>query len=648
MVKIKYLIGIFSTLVIILLWHSCASASVQHAFELPFSGNTYGGGQHQESFSLDPKSNNVFGSVFMESYGNLSGASLTTNNGIQIAGKASSFTAGSDPKTYINFDIYSVDKKATAITITINYSGGGMYKGEARVLRDDIMSTSDYRSLLNEFINNLTQDNSDDILNGTLAATGTGVDGDLIVHAGEILCLDTWYENKYGSGSYDPDNGRVPNFRNVTVSGTLTTARTYSQNNSFGGRLVFKASGQVRVFGDINMTAKGYTSQGPLAGGDVTTYLEYAGGGGGGGNVNSGGVGDPGRLSGAIIDGGSSGRGVGIDDAHKFGSNGGESVCSGVCSVSGGAGGGYIKIDANEIIIGSNGRILANGENGKSYATAYENRWYWTGGSGGGAGGTIELNARILTLGDNKVLVNGGIGGNGYSTGGYSYSGNGGNGSVGLIKLNYKELSGEVSSPNRKAQVNTFDIPEVAFTINNDAANTDSNIVDLHFNTTSNIQTLKISNYENFYPFQEVSCPADKVVRGWKLIPGDGVRTVYVIATDANNNTSKLLLSSINVTSPNSGSPQPEDTTPPEISICTADGRSATRSGNQVPIIIKAKDNVTPLEDLEVSIDKGATWQAYEPFFNIKVSGSGMKTIYVLVRDQAGNESLDYVQLFVL
>jgi hypothetical protein len=646
--KIKYLIGIFSTLVIILLWHSCALASVQHAFELPFSGNSPGSGSYQESFSLDPKNNNVFGSVLIESYGNLSGASLTTNNGIQIAGKIASVTTGSDPKAYINFDIYSVDKKATAITITINYFGVGTYKGEARVLCDDIMSISGYRSLLNEFTNNLTQGNGDDVLNGTLAATGTGVDGDLIVHAGVILCLDTWYENKYGSGSYDPDNGRVPNFRNVTISGTLTTARTYSQNNSFGGRLVFKASGQVRVFGDIDMTAKGYTSQGPLAGGDVTTHIEYAGGGGGGGNVYYGGKGDSGRLSGAIIAGGSGGRGVGINDAHKFGSNGGESVCSGVCSVSGGAGGGYIKIDANEIIIGSNGRILANGENGKPYATAYENRWYWTGGSGGGAGGMIELNARILTLGNNKVLVNGGIGGNGYTTDGSNYSGNGGNGSVGLIKLNYKELSGTVSSPNRKAQVNTFDIPEVAFTINNDAANTDSNIVDLHFNTTSNIQTLKISNYENFYPFQEVSCPADKVVRGWKLIPGDGVRTVYVIATDANNNTSKLLLSSINVTSPNSGSPQPEDTTPPEISICTADGRSATRSGNQVPIMVKAKDNVTPLADLEVSIDKGATWQAYEPFFNIGVSGSGMKTIYVLVRDQAGNESLDYVQLFVL
>lgn len=636
------------TLVIILLWHSCALASVQHAFELPFSGNSPGSGSYQESFSLDPKNNNVFGSVLIESYGNLSGASLATNNGIQIAGKVSSVTTGSDPKAYINFDIYSVDKKATAITITINYFGEGKYKGEARVLCDDIMSISGYRSLLNEFTNNLTQGNGDDVLNGTLAATGTGVDGDLIVHAGEILCLDTWYENKYGSGSYDPDNGRVPNFRNVTISGTLTTARTYSQNNSFGGRLVFKASGQVRVLGDINMTAKGYTSQGPLAGGGVTAY-EYAGGGGGGGNVYNGGVGDSGQRQGAIIAGGSSGSGVGINNAHKFGSNGGESVCSDVCYVSGGAGGGYIKIDANEIIIGSNGRILANGENGKSYATAYgNNRWHWTGGSGGGAGGMIELNARILTLGDNKVLVNGGIGGNGYTTDGSNYSGNGGNGSVGLIKLNYKELSGEVPWPNQKAQVNTFDIPEVAFTINNDAANTDSNIVDLHFNTTSNIQTLKISNYENFYPFQEVSCPADKVVRGWKLIPGDGVRTVYVIATDANNNTSKLLLSSINVTSPNSGSPQPEDTTPPEISICTADGRSATRSGNQVPIMVKAKDNVTPLADLEVSIDKGATWQAYEPFFNIGVSGSGMKTIYVLVRDQAGNESLDYVQLFVL
>jgi len=70
----------------------------------------------------------------MECYGNLSGASLATNNGIKITGKASSFTAGSDPKTYINFDIYSVDKKATAITITINYFGEGKYKGEARVL----------------------------------------------------------------------------------------------------------------------------------------------------------------------------------------------------------------------------------------------------------------------------------------------------------------------------------------------------------------------------------------------------------------------------------------------------------------------------------------------------------------------------------
>jgi hypothetical protein len=90
------------------------------------------------------------------------------------------------------------------------------------------------------------------------------------------------------------------------------------------------------------------------------------------------------------------------------------------------------------------------------------------------------------------------------------------------------------------------------------------------------------------------------------------------------------------------------DFTPPEISISTADGRTATRSGSKVPIILQAKDNVTPLEDLEVSMDKGATWQAYEPFFNIGVSGSGMKTIYVLVRDQEGNISSDYIQLFVL
>jgi hypothetical protein len=70
----------------------------------------------------------------------------------------------------------------------------------------------------------------------------------------------------------------------------------------------------------------------------------------------------------------------------------------------------------------------------------------------------------------------------------------------------------------------------------------------------------------------------------------------------------------------------------------------------QVPIIIKAKDNVTPINDLEISKDNGDTWQAMPSsrLVNITVSGTGMKTYRVMVKDRAGNIAEDYVQLFVL
>lgn len=90
------------------------------------------------------------------------------------------------------------------------------------------------------------------------------------------------------------------------------------------------------------------------------------------------------------------------------------------------------------------------------------------------------------------------------------------------------------------------------------------------------------------------------------------------------------------------------DFTPPEISVSTSDGRTATRGGSSVPIAIKAKDNVTPIGQLQVSIDGGNTWQQYNGLICVAVSGSGVKLIEILVRDLEGNIARDYLQIFVL
>lgn len=90
-----------------------------------------------------------------------------------------------------------------------------------------------------------------------------------------------------------------------------------------------------------------------------------------------------------------------------------------------------------------------------------------------------------------------------------------------------------------------------------------------------------------------------------------------------------------------------KDTIPPSISIETADGRTATQSGANVPIAVKATDNITPMEQLRISTDQGSTWKSYERIVNIKVTGSGMQSIYVLVKDLNDNTADDFVQLYV-
>lgn len=78
------------------------------------------------------------------------------------------------------------------------------------------------------------------------------------------------------------------------------------------------------------------------------------------------------------------------------------------------------------------------------------------------------------------------------------------------------------------------------------------------------------------------------------------------------------------------------DTQAPTLQASWLGNASVTRNG-QATLVLNAQDNISPRSALQVSLDGGVTWQAYATTRTVTFSGSGYKTLTVLVRDQAGN-----------
>ncbi|MEM2899187.1 MAG: kelch repeat-containing protein, partial [Thermoplasmata archaeon] len=169
------------------------------------------------------------------------------------------------------------------------------------------------------------------------------------------------------------------------------------------------------------------------AGGDATSTA----GGGGGGGGGYGGAGGRGATSSGGISGGTGGETITGPSTGRAGGNGGLGYCE--ASRSGGwsgKGGGQININARVVVIGSSGKITANGYNA----------WSGTGctgaggggGGGGGSGGCIQIKSYDFKSNTGGVLqVKGGNGGNGM---GSYYGGGGGGGGGGRIFIYYENM----------------------------------------------------------------------------------------------------------------------------------------------------------------------------------------------------------------
>jgi hypothetical protein len=88
------------------------------------------------------------------------------------------------------------------------------------------------------------------------------------------------------------------------------------------------------------------------------------------------------------------------------------------------------------------------------------------------------------------------------------------------------------------------------------------------------------------------------------------------------------------------------DRTPPEVQAGWLGGATVA-PGGQATLVLDARDNFTRQQDLQVSLDGGATWRAYASQIPVTLGGSGYRTVVLVVKDQAGNAVQRTLGIFV-
>lgn len=87
------------------------------------------------------------------------------------------------------------------------------------------------------------------------------------------------------------------------------------------------------------------------------------------------------------------------------------------------------------------------------------------------------------------------------------------------------------------------------------------------------------------------------------------------------------------------------DRTPPSLEATWLGGATLTGNG-AATLVLNATDNFSRQSDLQYSIDGGTSWLPYAQLVPVGFTGSGYKTVTLMVRDQAGNISSKVLGIF--
>lgn len=172
--------------------------------------------------------------------------------------------------------------------------------------------------------------------------------------------------------------------------------------------------------------------------------------------------------------------------------------------------------------------------------------------------------------------------------------------------------------------------PSGTLKINDDAPYSRSATVTLTLSATDNAGTVTRMRFSNdnvtFTPAEPFA-----TAKRWDLSAGDGEKTAYGKFQDAAGNWSNAVADTIVL-----------DTTPPTGSMAIQAGAAFTTS-TQVTLTLTGSDATSGVDQMRFSLNRGATWTAWEAFAPMKSltlpSGDGNKEVLFQLQDRVGHVS---------
>jgi hypothetical protein len=183
----------------------------------------------------------------------------------------------------------------------------------------------------------------------------------------------------------------------------------------------------------------------------------------------------------------------------------------------------------------------------------------------------------------------------------------------------------------------TLAVRQGDFDINGGAPYTNDPNATLSLTATDAVQ-MRISELSDF---SDTTYVAFEPSPGFTLSDGDGLKTVYVQYLAADSTPSQIFSSSITL-----------DTLPPENAGLTIDGGSlySNDPGGIVTLRFSASDQTSGVEKLKVSNDGVFDSEPWQDYIDAKTHtlddplNDGLRTVYVLYKDFANNETITPVQ----
>ncbi len=182
-------------------------------------------------------------------------------------------------------------------------------------------------------------------------------------------------------------------------------------------------------------------------------------------------------------------------------------------------------------------------------------------------------------------------------------------------------------------------LPSVSLSVENGKTYVNSGSVVLNINAydnTSGLWQMSFSNdtinWTNWEPYN--------ITKPWALLPGDGVKKIYLMVIDK----AGLISTEVNDTII-------LDTTPSIIKYFTINNGAPYTNSTYVSLSISAYDTTSGINLMNFSND-GISWSPWETYATSKTwkltNGDGNKTVYVRIKDRAGNVASTISNIIIL